>query len=243
MKKIFIFAVALLVAFQAVSCQDDSYLVDGGTHKATYDGSIYDYLNSMPDKHYFTKLVDIINYAGLDKVLKDSTVTFFAPTDWSIMSSVNALSHRLYQFEGKDSIRNLYQIRPEVWRQFLSEYIIRDKFTLKDIPQIDTTKIEAYPGQGYYSYGGTPMNVGVVYYDAGGVQYAGARQIIYSYVVNPQEHVMKNAYIATCDIQPRNGVLHVIRWWDHPFGFTPQRFVNAALNSGILNEDELQDNN
>ena len=240
MKRIFIYALAMLMGFQLFSCQDDSYLVDGGTHQAEYDGSIYDYLNNMPDKHYFSKLVDIIDYAGLTNVLKDSTVTFFAPTDWSIMSSVNALSRRLYKYEGQDSIHDLHQIKPEVWREFLSEYIIRDKYTLKDIPQIDTTKIEAYPGQGYYSYGGTPMNVGVVYYDANGVQYAGARQIIYSYVINPQGHVMKNAYVATCNIQPRNGVIHVLRWYDHPFGFTQERFINAAINNGILREEDLK---
>lgn len=224
---------SLTICTVASSCQDD-YLEDTGTHRAEYPGTIYDYLRTFPDSTYFRDLVDIIDYAGLRSTLEDSTVTFFAPTDRSIRGSVNFLSQRLYRNMGRDSIRSLRQIRPEVWRRFLSEYIIRDRYTLRDIPQIDTTKVEAYPGQGYYSLGGTPMNIGVVYYSAAGVEYAGARQIIYSYVVNPQEHEYLNAYVATCDIQPRNGVLHVLRWTDHSFAFTRQRFAAAAINEGIL---------
>lgn len=237
MRKILSMAFAAMLALNFIACQDDSYIEDGGKHNPYYEGSIYEYLSAHPDKNYFTKLIDIIDYAGLTDVLKDSTVTFFAPTDWSIQSSVNALNHQLYTYMGQDSIHSLHQVKPEVWRAFLEEYIIRDKYTLKDIPQIDTTKIEAYPGQGYYSYGGKPMNVGVVYYDAAGVHYAGARQIIYSYVIDPQNHQFLNAYVATSDIQPRNGVLHVIRWIDHSFAFDKQRFVSAALTAGILKEE------
>lgn len=240
MKKILSLAFALIVALCMTSCQDDSYLEDSGKHNPYYEGSIYDYLKAHPDKNYFTKLIDIIDYAGMTDVLKQDTVTFFAPTDWSIQHSVDALSRQLYQHMGQDSIRNLRQIKPAVWRKFLNEYIIRDKYTLKDIPQIDTTKVEAYPGQGYYSLGGTPMNVGVVYYDAAGVKYAGARQIIYSYVIDPQKYEFINAYVATSDIQPRNGVLHVIRWIDHTFGFTEQRFISAALTAGILKEQDVE---
>ena len=58
------------------------------------------------------------------------------------------------------------------------------------------------------------MNMGVVYYDANNVKYAGARQIIYSYVYDFTIGDMKNAYVATSDIQPTNGVVHVLRLTD-----------------------------
>lgn len=241
MKKIMIsILAAVLTANLVSSCEDDSYLIDTGVHNAYYDGTIYDYLNNFPDKHYFEDLMTIVKYAGLEDVLKDSTVTFFAPTDWSIRSSYNYTSTRLYQFEGQDSLRDLRQIRPEVWREYLSMYIIKDKYVMKDIPQLDTANVSAYPGQGYYSYGGLPMNVGVEYYDAAGVKYAGARQILFSYVIDPQQHKFINAYVATSDIQPKNGAIHVLRWLDHAFGFRKATFAATAINSGILPIDSIK---
>lgn len=241
MKKIFaLIAAVVMTAGLATSCQDDSYLIDTGVHSPYYEGSVYDYLNQFPDKHYFTDLVTIIKYTGLDSVLKDSTVTFFAPCDWSIRKSFNQTSNRLYRYMGQDSLKDLRQIKPEVWREYLSMYIIKDKYLLKDIPQLDTANVAAYPGQGYNSYGGVPMNVGVEYYDANNVKYAGARQILYSYVIDPLAHQFQNAYVATSDIQPRNGVIHVLRWYDHNFGFISSDFVLTAINSGIIPMDSLK---
>ena len=56
------------------------------------------------------------------------------------------------------------------------------------------------------------MNVGVVYFDAGEVQYAGYRQLYYSYMSNlaNQEESMINVAVASSDIQPNNGVVHVL---------------------------------
>jgi hypothetical protein len=80
------------------------------------------------------------------------------------------------------------------------------------------------------------MNLGVVYYDVNNVKYAGARQIIYSYVHDLTTGDMKNAYVATSDIQPTNGVVHVIRLTDHSFGFEPYLFVTKAINATIETE-------
>ena len=109
---------------------------------------------------------------------------------------------------------------------------------MKDIPQIDTTAIAAYPGQAFLSYGQQPMNMGVVYYDANNVKYAGARQIIYSYVYDFTIGDMKNAYVATSDIQPTNGVVHVLRLTDHAFGFEPYLFATKAINATIETEPD-----
>jgi hypothetical protein len=71
----------------------------------------------------------------------------------------------------------LDQIKPEVWRNTLSQYIFEGKNLLKDYPQRDTVSYVAYPGQNYTSYGGRIMNIGVIFNNAGGVQYAGYRQL------------------------------------------------------------------
>jgi len=80
------------------------------------------------------------------------------------------------------------------------------------------------------------MNVGVVYGDANGVKYVGPRQILYSYIYDITVSDLKNAYVATSDIQPKNGVVHVLRMTDHDFGFDRRLFALKAIEEGI---DEL----
>jgi uncharacterized surface protein with fasciclin (FAS1) repeats len=220
----------LLAVFIYSSCVDDSYLIDGGKSNPYYDGNMMEFLESRPD--YFTDLVEIIKLAGMEDIIKNENITFFAPTDWSIRSSFNYLNAAWYRM-GHDSIKSFSQIKPKVWREVLAMYIVKDKYLLKDIPQIDTTAISVYPGQAFLSYDKVPMNMGVVYYDANNVKYAGARQIIYSYVYDFTTGDMKNAYVATSDIQPTNGVVHVIRLTGHAFGFEPYLFASKAINATI----------
>ena len=153
---------------------------------------------------------------------------------------VDYLSKKLYFTMGEDSVRDLRQIKPEVWKEFLSMYVIPGKYCLKDIPQLDTAAVSAYPGGAYYSLAGKPMNMGVVYYDASGVKYAGPRQILYSYVNDFASMDMINAYVASCDIQPFNGVVHVIRFTNHNFGFDRDVFVQKAIGAGILSLEEVK---
>lgn len=222
------------------NCTNDSYLIDGGKSNPYYDGTIMEFLQSRspkddPKNDYFSDLIEIIRLANMEEVLEEENVTFFAPTNWSIRKSVALLNKMWYQM-GNDSIKNLKQIKPSVWREYLSMYILKDKYTLKDIPQIDTTAIAAYPGQTFITYGGLPMNVGVVYGDANGVKYVGPRQILYSYIYDITVSDLKNAYVATSDIQPKNGVVHVLRMTDHDFGFDRRLFALKAIEEGI---DEL----
>lgn len=218
------------------SCTDNSYLVDGGKSNPYFNGTVWDYLNSRPD--YFKKLVNVIEYSGMRSTFQDSSITFFAPTDWSINRSMQELNEYWYNRRGKDSVNNIKQVKPEIWKEFLSLYIVKDKYLLKDIPQIDTTALAAYGGQAYITYNGRPMNIGVVYGDAGGVKYAGYRQLLYSYIYDFTENDMNNAYVATSDIQPTNGVVHVIRFNDHTFGFNPKDFINKAVAAGIASSSE-----
>lgn len=233
-----IMAVVLTVCI--VNCQNEDYLQDGGKHNPYYNGTVLEYLNQHPDKHYFSELTDLIHYAGLDSVLQNEEITFFAPTDFSIEKSMDYLNEQLYWRRGEDSIKDLHQIQPEVWKEYLSMYIIPGKYCLKDIPQLDTAAVSAYPGGAYYSMAKVPMNMGVVYYDAASVKYAGARQILYSYVYDFTTMDMVNAYVSSCDIQPYNGVVHVIRFTDHYFGFDRDRFLESVVNAGVLPLEQVR---
>ena len=101
-----IMAVVLTVCI--VNCQNEDYLQDGGKHNPYYNGTVLEYLNQHPDKHYFSELTDLIHYAGLDSVLQNEEITFFAPTDFSIekigiqcgMKDANYFSRMFKKVEG-----------------------------------------------------------------------------------------------------------------------------------------------
>lgn len=228
-------ATSVIVMLGFTNCQDD-YIVDGGLHDPNFNGTMMQYFDSRPD--LFKELSKVIRYSGLEDVMSNEEITFFAPTDFSIKATLDYLNKTLYR-QGCDSVTDIRQIDPDVWKEYLSLYIIRDKYTLKDVAQIDTVNVSAYPGQAYYSLNGRPMNVGVIYHDANGVKYAGYRQLLYSYIHDFSSMSMTNAYVATCNIQPINGVIHVIRFIDHSFGFSAFKFSQQAIAAGIKPKDDI----
>lgn len=232
--KLITFRTLFLIAFCylcGVSCQDKSYLDDGGKASPQYNGTVMQFLESRPD--LFKKLVSVIHYAGMENTFQNGNITFFAPTDYSINRSMQKLNNYWYNIQGKDSVSQIEQIKPEVWKDLLSMYIIPEKYVAKDIPQLDTVAMDAYPGQAYVSENGRAMNLGVVYHDANGVKYAGYRQLLFSYVNDFVNKDLTNAYVATSDIQPNNGVVHVLRFIDHDFGFNNSMFITKAVAAGI----------
>jgi len=213
------------------SCTKD-YYEDGGVHDPKYDGTIMAFLKSRPE--LFDTLVKVLEYTKYAELLDkpDANITFFAPCSQSINRSIYALNNQLY-IKGQDTIFDVKQVSPEVWEKYLGQYIYEDKYLLKDYPQIDTANMLVYPGQGYISISGEPMNIGSFYYDVvsknnAGVEqvikYAGYRQILINYS-NP---------VATSDIQPTNGVLHVLNFSKHAFGFYTYDFSQSAINEGVI---------
>lgn len=225
--------ICLLVVLLS-ACSKDKYFYDTGVHKAKFDGSILQYLRSKP--MYFDTLVKVINVAGMNDVFEKENITFFAPPSSSIYKTVKRLNNYL-RTNGQDTVAQLEQVKPEVWREMLSLYIFKGTSRLKDYPQLDTTAIVAFPGQGYTSYGenGRTMNIGVFYQDAGGVKYAGYRQLILSFIPDfskPKE-MLVNIPVASSDIAPDNGIVHVLQYQNHNFGFDTERFILTAASNGI----------
>lgn len=227
-KLVFLTIMGTIVALS--SCKKEHY-IDGGVHEAKYDGTILQFLKSRPE--LFDTLVKIAELSNYTTLLNDpnANITFFAPTSQSITKSVTALNRQLFA-RGQDTVLDVKQISPEVWHKYLSRYIYPEKYLLKDYPQIDTNDILAYPGQGYLSINGEALNIGTFYNDvrtknSAGVEqivkYAGYRQILINYS-NP---------VATSDIQPTNGVIHVLQFSRHTFGFYTYEFVNDAINKGV----------
>ncbi|ULT28093.1 hypothetical protein KUH03_16725 [Sphingobacterium sp. E70] len=132
----------LLVGLALSACKKEDYL-DTGVHDPKYKGTIWQYLESRPD--LFDTLTVALKIAKLDVVLQNEEVTFFAPPDPSIMKSVWLLNESLFR-SGQDSITSFDQIKPEIWRKYLSRYILKGKYVAKDFGQLDTLKLDSYPG-------------------------------------------------------------------------------------------------
>jgi hypothetical protein len=227
-----VIAVFITAACLLIGCKKDSYFYDTGVHQAKYNGTILDYLKAKP--FIFDSLVRVVNIAGMDDLFTKENVTFFAPPSSCIHKAIVNLNNDLRN-NGKDTVSQLEQVQPQVWKDMLSEYVFKGTYLLKDIPQIDTAAITAFPGQGYVSYGGRTMNLGVFYNSANGVKYVGYRQLIISYIPdfsNPTVGLI-NVPIATSDIQPTNGVIHALQFQNHVLGFDSRRFVTAAEAAGI----------
>lgn len=232
----------VLIILGIVACKKDDF-IDTGVHNPKFNGTVWQYLETRPDM--FDTLMVALKIAKLDEVLKKEEVTFFAPSDPSILKAVWRLNNMLY-ISGQDTITKLEQVKPEVWRKYLGQYIVKGKYVAKDFAQIDTVNLAAYPGGVYKNYNGTDMNIGVLYNDVLSndqlIKYAGYRQLYFNLpysIVIPDEikdyfTPFITAPVATSDIQPTNGVLHVLQFSKHVLGFQGLLFADEAYTLGVL---------
>ncbi|GAA4144662.1 fasciclin domain-containing protein [Sphingobacterium kyonggiense] len=225
----------------ASSCNKDGYFDDSGVHDPNYNGTMLEYFqnHSKDSTSLFDTLLNVIKIAGLENTIANENITFFAPTDPSIRSAIKELNWQLYA-EGKDTISRLDQVDATVWNKFLRGYMIKENKGITDFPQVDTMALNSYGGQLYQTLDqDLTVNIGVVYHDLKNgdvvIKYQGPRQLVISYIPDvskPLEN-WQTGYVATSNIAPKNGRLHVIRYLGHSFGFTYRRFANAAIEAGI----------
>lgn len=232
---------ALVVLALAVcgfsSCQKEKdYYLDSGLANPYFKGNVVDYLNAKP--FYFDTVANIIELADMDSVFQQDTVTFFAPTDRSVLRLIQETNHWLY-VGGYDTIRALTDVPAPIWRKYLTRYLFHGENQLKDYPQIDYDLLTSYPGQGYLSWDGQPMNIGVVYNDVNNVKYAGYRQLTIAYIPDISEPTSGwiQANVASSNILTDNGVVHVLSDEHTYFGFDEDEFLadmSTILVSGSV---------
>jgi hypothetical protein len=225
-----LFGACVAIGVSVTSCQKEDYFKNTGVLNPGYDGSSLDYLKAKG--YQFDSLVKIIHLAGLDDVLRQDQITFFAPGDSSIQLSVEFLNSALKVY-GKDTVSDLAQIAPEVWRETLSMYIFEGAHKVEDYPQLDLNSLPSFHGQAYTCYDSVRiMNIGAVYDDAAGVKYAGYRHLVLSYIPSYSAPLVNwiDAYVASSDIVTKNGVIHALRYTSHLFGFDVFKFVTDAEN-------------
>ena len=212
-----------LLIFSA--CSKDDYYEDGGLAEAKFDGSILEYLDSKPV--LFDTIAEIIRLAGLEETFNNDEFTFFAPSDPDIKDLIGSvdkggLNSQLY-YLGLDTITKLSDIDPKIWETHLLKYMFLGKNKLADYPQIDFSLLNIHAGQNYIALSGDVSNIGVVFNDAIGggsvLKYMGYRQLHLSYYLDPTDPDSYLSYpISTSDIQPNNGVIHVLNYTRTAFG-------------------------
>lgn len=231
MKRFSVWMVCLL-GIIAASCSKP-YFEDTGIHEGTFNGTVWQYLASKPE--HFSLVTEIIKQAGMESDFSTSNdITFFAPKNPSIEKAIFKLNRQLESI-GKDTIADFAQIKPVVWKEFVSLYVVPGKIELKDVVQVDTTTY-AYKGQTYKSWNGRSMNIGLMYHSAGGVKYAGYRQIVYSYIrdFSFPEASRLNTMVATSNNRTQNGMVHVLEAYRHMFPFDFETFFERVSTVGLV---------
>lgn len=233
MKKLLFIFVLLTVVTS--SCKRDVYYQDGGKAVATFNGDLFQYLQSKPVP--FDSITKIIRLAGLEDIFHKDTITFFAPSDeyiQNIIGTINTdgLNQRLYQ-RGKDTLKDLSEISPEIWRKYLQRYMFKGANLLKDYPQIDFNQKLMFPGQLYYSLNRSIVNIGVEFQDANGIKYIGYRQLYLSYIpdISKPNDNWFTTKISSSDIQPHNGVVHTLQYNGGNFGFNRNEFFDEVIST------------
>lgn len=224
MKRLHLIVAVLITTLLLNACKKD-YYVDGGLADPHYNGSIYDYLVNTP--YWFDTISYIIDRAGMKEILQRDTVTFFSPTDDAVKVVMNALNEYRY-YNVQDSV-HLQDIDPEVWKHFLSMYILKGKYLAKQFARVDPVNVYAYPGINYVMDGGYVLNIGLIYQNYNNVEAVGPRIIRLTDITYDPQNFQNNPSIivATSDIQPKNGVLHVLNN-NHVFGFRGGTFIRLA---------------
>ncbi|WP_326328587.1 hypothetical protein [Parapedobacter sp. 10938] len=228
--------IMMLVGFavMATACKKDDYYIDGGRAIATFDGTILEYLEAHPV--HFDSLAQVIRLAGLEDVFNNDTLTFFAPNDRNIRELIGdyrrgGVNTELYRLN-RDTIQQLSDIDPLIWRKYLLRYMFHGKNMLADYPQVDFSVLNAFPGQNYYSYDNTVCNIGVEFHDADAngsvLKYGGYRQLAISYIPNVSFPFAdwQRVYVISSDIQPTNGVVHALAYLNSRFGFDNRMYFD-----------------
>lgn len=227
MKKIFRWTLVLTcIVMLTQACKKD-YYVDGGLANPHYNGTIYDYLTEK--KLYFDTIKQIIDLAGMKDMMTSDTITFFSPTDEVIRVAMNELNAVRYATM-KDSVK-MSDLGPEVWRKFLSMYILRGKRVAGTFPRVSTENISAFPGINYIMMDGYILNIGLEYTSYNGVEAVGPRILTVTDVTFDPSNFRNNpkVRVVSSDIQPKNGVIHALSI-SHYFGFRRSEFTRIALD-------------
>lgn len=194
----------LFLIFLFVSCTKQE-IIDTGTSKAKFEGSMYAYLKQDPyNWKLTTEMIERAELTSLFEGKVDSLkeITFFGPTSYSIL--------RYLYDNGLDEVSEL---TPEFCRTSILKYIVKGKHLKENFPfrnmqyLINDTK---QPESGYtkiITLGNNELRAYREKTEYSGIPEAGPI-IMYLYSITQGMFVP----LASPNIQPANGVVHSLNY-------------------------------
>lgn len=212
--------VFLLISF---SCEKsfDKYRNAQPIEKST---SLNDYEFLAQQNQVYDSLLYLLDKTGLDSILKNEAVTFFAPQDISIMTVLKNVNVTRREF-GYTTTWTLDSIPTPVWDTLLRRYMEKGIVTSDSLNYADGVDLTTL------SYG-YQVNGKRVEANASGEVKGGPFQIEYSAMNNSR--MIKDwtrSKTQTIDIRTKNGLIHVLENI-HVFGF--ESFVGMAFPESTI---------
>lgn len=124
----------LAIIFAVSACKQDDYFVGGDLHNPNVSVSTYDFLKNN-DRGLFDTLIMLVDAAGLKEKINQPGITFFAPTDYSIKSYVEArtvIEQNIDPFR-MWTVDSIIKYELPQFRDSLSIYIVPQKITYSDL--------------------------------------------------------------------------------------------------------------
>ncbi len=209
-----IFSVVLTACILLQGCKKTDHTYKNSIPDSKVNLNMYDYLVSK--KGTFDTLVYIINKANLADTLKKSKITFFAPTDQSILTAIYNLNTNRAA-AGLPAL-SVPDIDPFVWRMLLMRYMIAGEFRSQDFALAD--------GLDVITINKRRLHVDAVATTTQGSLGSGSYLLKYS-DLNGSRFTKDWAfsYVTTSNLQTTTGIVNVLEP-NHVFGF--RSFVQYA---------------
>lgn len=164
-----------------------------------HNSTVLDYL-ALQDGN-FDSVLFVLDRSGISTILKTENVTFFAPSDQSLMAAMNG-----YNIARKArGLQEVYlkDIDSTSWRAIMGRYIVPGKFTISSFEEQDGKQMSTVVSR--YMHGKVQQKT------ASGVTGGGTNTIRFAHMNGSRfERDWLFANVTTPDIQLNNGVIHIL---------------------------------
>ncbi len=224
--KISLFIVICVSLVAGITCEKPFDLYRNAQPVESVSLNMYQFLERQ--NNVYDTLLYLLDKTGLDKVIKEGEVTFFAPQDASILTVLGNLNETR-QMYGKHTVWYIDSVPTPVWDTLLKRYIISGVVNSDSLNYADGVDLITM------SYG-YEMNGKRTEENASGIVDGGPFQILYSDKNNSRFiKDWSRSLTQTIDIKTANGMVHVLED-RHLFGFNS--FISMAFPESLVARQE-----
>lgn len=198
----------ILLAVWVCSCAKDEGYYGRRNPNEGFNGTVLAYLESKPG--VYDSLLRVVRRLGLEDVLRDSTITVFAPSNASFQLALTNLNNlRKRTDKDPEYLENVDKVQLDT---MVAQYIIRGRYTSDSLRTKDGLRL-------FSTRFGYPMHARLNDNSSSGFINGGPNSIQFS---DTKRSLFERDWISTTtgsvNIQASNGVVHVLTP-DHVFGF------------------------